>query len=272
MPVEASRGKLSGPTVKTTKTTAKQKKSAASKKASGKRAAKRLRGVRTPALLGTPPKLPIEQPLPPDILEYLAKGDITHAARGLLMEPATEKLLYLLREAQRIGEAPLRPKLVKADAHRHYLNLGVANHNLFLFVKRHGTTNTPYIKEALACYTKARKASAKEERAELDLLRAALLASSGKPKEAQRIFRKVSTDEMQANHHTATFLATYYAAMHDAPNVVVALKRAYALNPTATKGWLRVTDDFAALKENTELQALFTEWDVFGTVQKAKKK
>lgn len=256
----ASRTRPSAPAKKSTTATSSMK---------GKRVERRSqqagRGRRgkTPAIFGTPPSLPIEQPLSPEVIEYFGKGDIVHAARGLMLEPASEKSLYLLREAQRIGEAEQGTASSKEGAHQHYLSIGIANHNLYLFVKRHNVENVQYVRDALAAYAKARKAAPKAERPKIDILRSALFTSSGSGKRAQKLFAKVKPDLAHADFRWATYTATYYAAQHDLPNTMRALRAAYAEDPHATKGWLRVTDDFVGFKEETALQDLFREWKVF---------
>lgn len=265
---EAARGKLTPPAKKGTAAGAKTR--AGTPVATNKRPAARrvARGRRTPVLLGTPRALPIEQPLSPEVLEHLQRGDIVHAARGLLMEPASEKTLYLLREAQRIGEAQQTAAPKQEEAHRHYLNLGVANHNLYLFLRRHNMAHPHYVRSALAAYAKARKAATKTERSEVDLLTLALWAASGKEKIAAKRFRKLAPADFQQSFQGATYLATYYAAQRDVPHTVEALRLAHGFNPAATRGWLRVSDDFVAIKDDETLRQLFTEWEVLGSPRK----
>lgn len=276
-PAYAARAKLSQPTKKgATKVEKGKKKNKAAEKGKksvarkGKGSKRSLR--RAPAILGTPPKLPIEQPLPPDVLEALSKGDVVHAARGLLMEPPTEKSLYLLREAQRIGEDRDGVKIPKDETHRHYLNVGVANHNLFLFMKREGKTKTGYIKGALTAYAKARKSAPATEKTEVDLLTAALLASSGDNKTGEKKFRKLAKIDFTKDFRGASFIATYYAAQNDAAHAADALKRAYELNPNSTKSWLRVSDDFWQIKGDDELVRLMEEWQIFAQEKQPSKK
>lgn len=267
---EAARGRLTPPVKKGTVATGAKAKSG--KVVSGKKrptARHVTRGRRTPVLLGTPRALPIEQPLSPDILEHFRRGDIVHAARGLLMEPASEKTLYLLREVQRIGEAQQAAAPKRDEAHRHYLNLGVANHNLHLFLKRHNTPNPQYVRHALAAYAKARKAAAKAERSEVDLLTMALWAASGKEKTAAQKFRRLAAAEFQQTFQGAAYLATYYAAQRDVPHTIEALRLAHGFNAPATRSWLRVSDDFVAIKGEEALQQLFAEWEVLGSPRKA---
>lgn len=269
----AARGKLTPPAKKSSAAATKKGKSAKGAAVEKKqRGAKSRAGRRTPVLLGTPPTLPREQPLSPDVLERFANGDITHAARGLLMEPASEKTLYLLRETQRIGEAKEQHgKPVKTAAHRFYLNLGVANHNLYLFVKGRQMAHSGYVKEALAAYKKARVTAPKEERAEVDLLVAALLAASGKEKPAQKMFRKIPIARFQDTFQGAAYLVTYYAAQRDIPHTTEALRKVYALNPRGTKSWLRVSDDLTELKDEPHVKELLDEWQIFAAPTPAKK-
>lgn len=243
------------------------KKSGAKKSttAVGKRTVRAPRGRRGrgPAILGRPAVLPIELPLPPDLIEHFAKGDIEHAVRGLLLEPASEKSFYLIREAQRIGEGRTGPRPRPDEAHRYYLNLGVAHHNLYLFVKHQGKTQESYARDALLAYAKARKLAPTPERLEVDLLKAALLASSDKAKAAERIYKKNIREFPRNDFRVITYLATYYAARGDRPATMAALRQAYPMNPMAMKAWLRVSDDFAPFKNEGDWQAMMQEWQIF---------
>lgn len=261
VPAHAARGKLAPPTKKV----APSKANATQRTPQSKRIG---RNRRAPVLLGAPATLPIEQPLAPDVLDALAKGDLVHATRGLLMEPASEKSLYLLRTAQLIGETAQGLKPGRAEAHRWYLNLGIAYHNLFMFLQRQERPNTSYLRHALAAYTKARRTSnAPTDRAEADCLTAALLAASGKKAAAQRL-AKDRMENLPEDFRGGSYLVTYYAALGDAEQTASRLRKAYQQNPEAIRSWLRVTDDLAAVRTAPTMQSLLDELGIFAPVKR----
>ncbi|MBI4365213.1 MAG: hypothetical protein HY543_00165, partial [Deltaproteobacteria bacterium] len=273
-PAEAARQQLATPVKKpaATRSAKPAKRSAAAKQKAApekKTAAKKARrgrigkNRRTPALLGKPQRLPIEQPISPDIVDYLAAGDMTRAARSLFMEPATEKSLYLLRETQRIGEAAHMGRPSRPEARRFYLGLGVANHNVLLFLKRHGRPTARYARAARSAYAKARAAAPKAERAAVDILVAALDAATGKEKAAAKRFAKLPLAAFEKDLRATTYLATYFAAQKDIPHAVTAIAKAHEMSPGAIKSWLRVSDDFHAIQDAPEVKDLFSAWKIF---------
>ncbi|MBI2345437.1 MAG: hypothetical protein HYV03_00800 [Deltaproteobacteria bacterium] len=181
-----------------------------------------------------------------------------------MMEPASEKSLYLIRLLDPIVGADQHVAPSKETAYQFYLNVGMANHNLYLFLKRHDMANMTYIRSSLAAYGKARRIGTTPiDRATAEGLGAALLASSGKTKIAAKKFRRVESVLLPEAFTPACALATYYGAQGDSGRAIKALRAAYARSPVATKHWLRITDDFMTIKQDQAFAALLREWDVF---------
>ncbi len=121
--------------------------------------------------------LPVELPIPIEAVEALAKGNVDEATRMLRTESPSSRSLYLLAEMKRILDYEKDKKPPKFERHEFYQNLGIAYHNLFLFLKRNGMTNKEFYKEALKFYKKAGKSRAYSEKYEAQLLTAALKAA-----------------------------------------------------------------------------------------------
>lgn len=278
----------SAPTAKTAKTakgnspkkdakgkqTTKAEAKAKTKAAKGKPRAPESRGKRPlPALLDKPQNMPLQATIPGAVVTLLAEGEVAAAVRRLYLEPASVRGMMLIREMERIGEAQAGVKPTPGDEHHYYLNLGVAYHNLILFLKNHGAMNKKFVGKALQAYGKARREVRGAHQFEADLLTAALAASVGKTRDAERRMAKVKVDEVSKEFSGLTALISYYAAIGDVPKTIAALQQAQALDSAKQlKTWVQIGDDFQPLKNDPAFQDLLVEWTVAkGTAVQDKK-
>lgn len=221
----------------------------------------RTRKAAPPALLAQPKNMPLVSDVPMAIATLLADGEIDAASRRLYMEPASVKNIMLIREIERIMEARNAAKPSKTDAHRYYLNLGIAYHNLALFLKSKGMENRKFVQKAIAAYSKA-KTSEKKHRGEVEVLSAALDMAQGKRKAAATRFSKqVDTQDLLQTYHGSTYLATYYAAAAEADKAVAALQNAKQFDTSGNLvAWAQIGDDFTWIRNTPEFQAMLTRW------------
>ena len=124
-----------------------------------------------------------------NVIDALAKDDLNEAVIALRDQPASPKSLYLLREATRIVMYETSKKHPKrSDAHQFYQNLGIAYHNLYLFLKANGQDQPLFVKQALKFYKKSKGSATPMHKREVDAVTAALLASNGEHEKADAIF------------------------------------------------------------------------------------
>ncbi|MBI2092502.1 MAG: hypothetical protein HYT75_05890, partial [Deltaproteobacteria bacterium] len=102
----------------------------------------------------TAENIPLALPTPDEAIKALSASDLDEAIRVLRPEPPSSRSLYLLREIQRIVLYNKNKKAPKLDRHQFYQNIGVAYHNLFLFLKKHEITNENFYKMAIKFYKK----------------------------------------------------------------------------------------------------------------------
>ncbi|MBI2342738.1 MAG: hypothetical protein HYV02_00115 [Deltaproteobacteria bacterium] len=220
-----------------------------------RRTARRTPGT-TPALLAQPKNMPTVREIPGAIVTLLREGKIAIAARRLLMEPAATKSLYLIREMQRIGEAEEGMREARKGDHRGDLNLGVAYHNLFLFLKGHDVRDKRYYRKAYGAYKKARRTAGDVHREEVDVLLASLDMAAGYRRSAERRFAKqVDSEHVGMTFRGRTYLATYYAAGGDMANLLATLTAAKGLDEGAfLRQWLEISDDFGTVRDDPQFQ------------------
>ncbi len=204
--------------------------------------------------------LPVELPIPIEAVEAIAKGNIDEATRMLRTESPSSRSLYLLAEMKRILDYEKNKKPPKFERHEFYQNLGIAYHNLFLFLKRNGMTNKEFYKEALKFYKKAGKSRAYSEKYEAQLLTAALKAANGEVDEANKMFREIDPSIITDNYRGYSYLATFYSAVGNETETIESLKRAYAMNPEKIKLWVAICDDFASMRQEPAFVKMTAEW------------
>lgn len=194
------------------------------------------------------------------VIEALGNGDLDGAIIALREEKPSPKTLYLTREVSRITSFDANPKPEKKDAHKIYQNVAIAYHNLYLFLKTEDIEQDDFFKEALKYYDRARTSSKPSHRSDGLLLKAAIIASNGGIKKAEKIFSKVNTSKFKDDFESMEYMAAYYAATGDVDKALSALEDAYRLNPESTLTWLVVGDDFYAIKDDPLFQKFLIQW------------
>lgn len=220
-----------------------------------------------PALLAQPQQVPQISAVPRAVIALLEDGDLASAARRLYMAPGSTRNLMLIREMERIGESRVGIKPSPDERHRHFLNLGIAYHNLFLLLRTHADTpklskvQRRFLQKARDGYRRARKTAAPDHRAEIEVLLASLDAASGKQDRAKKYFvKKVDAKALGQSFRGATYLATYYAALGDAERTVAALQTARQYDRDATlRDWMAIADDFQPVRDTPAFQTLLQE-------------
>lgn len=220
-----------------------------------------------PALLAKPQQVPQISAVPRAVIALLEDGDLASAARRLYMAPGSTRNLMLIREMERIGESRVGVKPSPDERHRHFLNLGIAYHNLFLLLRTHADTpklskvQRRFLQKARDAYRRARKTAAPDHRAEIEVLWASLDAASGKVAAAEKYFaKKVDAKALGQSFRGATYLATYYAALGDAERTVTALQTARQYDRDATlRDWMAIADDFQPVRDTPAFQTLLQE-------------
>jgi len=202
----------------------------------------------------------VPREIPQSIVQSMADGDLSSAVIALREEPPSPKVNYLIRTATAVVLSQIGEKPAHSDEHQHFQNLGIAYHNLFLFLKARGIANSEYFDSAVKNYKKARRAGTVLHKAECDLLTAAILAANGNREKAQKMFEKIDEFMLRADFESTEYLAAYYAAMGDAPKTSDALKRAFDINPSATLAWIEVGDDFHEIESDPSYKELLASF------------
>lgn len=140
--------------------------------------------------------------------------------------------------------------------------MGIAYHNLYLFLRAHDIKQPEFVKQAKRSYAKARSNATELHKAECDVLTAALLASEGEKEKAEKLFQKIDQTALRGDFESEEYLATYFAATGDADAALDALDRTYKADPKKTVTWMLIGDDFHDLKDDPRYQALFAKWKV----------
>lgn len=193
-------------------------------------------------------------------VDALAVGDLSTALLSMREERDSPKLFYLAHQASRLLNYQMNKKIEKAEAHKTYQNIGIAYHNLYLFLKTKGIDQSTYRKEAQKFYKKARKASTPFHKVECNLLEASLLAATGEHTKAEKIYSKIDEQSLRGDFESMEYLAAYHAAQGNVSEVLAALDTAYRLNPDATLTWLAIGDDFHSIADDPQFQALLVTW------------
>ncbi len=202
-----------------------------------------------------------QKPISADVIDALARGNLNEAAIELREQPTTAKSLYLLREVTRIVMHETSKKHPKhSEAHQYYQNLGIAYHNLFLFLKANGITQEQFAENSVKFYKKAGGSATPQHKQETDLLMAAVFASNNEPDKADKVMKKVDLTKLGADFQTQEYLAAYYAARGDQDDAMESLKAAYRERPDVIMTWLAVGDDFYIIKDDPRFVALLSDW------------
>lgn len=241
------------------KTPAKTSKSATQKKtakAKTKKSAKKAPYILTPAPEIVAPEAAHTHRFSPEFNEALARGDLRQAYRDLQLEPASDKVGYMINQ---VGMA-----MGNASDHGHKLSSfdrATAWHNLYLFLARQGRPAPKFVKEAAKYYQKsARKAETADK---ANILLAALYATAGDDAKSKKYFGKVDFNTLTHNgedYNGLEYLATYYAATKQSDKAIIYLDQAYKLNPGSLLQWLHVGDDFWSIEEDTTFQDQVAQW------------
>ncbi len=196
--------------------------------------------------------------IPQGVIQAIATGDLSSAVIALREEPPSPKNNYLIRAATNVVLSQIGDRPDRSEEHQYRQNLGIAFHNLFLFLKDRGIANEEYADEALKNYKKARRAGTVLHKAECDLLTAAIYASTGDREKAGKLFDKIDEFMLRSDFESAEYLAAYYAAMGDAAKSSEAIRTAYEMNPNATLAWLEVGDDFHDIESDPVYQEMLS--------------
>lgn len=207
-----------------------------------------------------PDKIPVVEEIPEPIIAALAKGDLKGALIIMHDEKPSLKLKQLINDATRAATFDTSKKPDKSEAHKAYQNVGVSYHNLYLFLKRHNIEQKDYFKRAIKYYSKARSAATILHKSECDLLMAALYASAGDQKKAQKLFDKIDVSMMRGDLESMEYLAAYHAASGNIEEALNALEAAHNLNPDLITGWLLIGDDFAGIESDPRYTGLVDSW------------
>lgn len=203
--------------------------------------------------------IPIRLNMPIEVVNAVRDGRLEDAVREIRTAPPSYRSFYLLQEAQEIVdfEGGKRPDIL--DEHRFYQNLGVANHNLFLLLKRYNIVGKEYYKSAIKYYKKSSRTKSIFEKSEAKILRASLMAAYGKKGEAKSIFRTIPAAIFKNSFRGMIYLAAYHSAIGNKTRAIERLKQAYTLNPEQTKLWVQISDDFIDIENSPELKVLLSE-------------
>lgn len=204
--------------------------------------------------------LPVELPIPIELVETIAKGNVDEASRMLRTEAPSSRSLYLLAEMKRILDFENGNRPAKYEKHRFYQNLGIAYHNLFLFLRRNGMANKEFYDNAIKFYKKSGKSRAFSEKYESQLLTAAIMAANGEIDAAEKLFGGIDTSIITDNDRGYAYIATFYAAVENVEKTIESLKQAYIMNPGQIKLWASICDDFASMKSNPDFVRMVSEW------------
>ncbi len=199
-------------------------------------------------------------PVSPAVVEAFANDDLEVAIQALRASADCPKGRHLLRQASRIVAFEASEEPERTTAHQTWRSIGVAYHNLYLFLKAQGRTGEAFADEAHRYYKKARRKGTKLHKAECDLLLASLLGAQGEIQKANKKFSKVDLKLLKGGYEAAEYRATYHAAVDEIDEAIAALDEAYALDPERTRMWLAITDDFASIAGDTRFSQHLATW------------
>lgn len=227
--------------------------------------AKRMKYVSPPQdelQIGT---IPMVLPISVEAVNALANNNLDEAIRTLRTESPSSKSLYLIKEAQIIVNYKKNKKSPLLDKETFYQNIGIAYHNLFMFLKRNNVINKDFYKNGLKFYGRSPKP-------EQDILSASLMASYGELEKAEKLFSKIDPKSFDGDAKRLEYLATYYAAIGDAESSINKLKEAYALDNIQIPIWVEISDDFAGIENNPEFKKMTLDWKEDEIKAEAKRK
>lgn len=194
-------------------------------------------------------------------IDALAENDLNNAAIALLYDQLNDKARFILRETTRIVRFDMADKKPARDeAHSIYQNVAISYHNLYLFLLSKQVDNTVFYKKAIKYYKKAKRSGSSLHKAECDVLTASIIASSGNIKKAKKKFSKIDMGMLRWDFASAEYLAAYYSAVGDVDMAIEEIDAAYRINPSLTKAWISVTDDFNAIINNPKFIGLIASW------------
>lgn len=201
-------------------------------------------------------------PISDEVIQALAKSEIEEAVRNLRIEAGSPRALYLLRLMQGIMLYD-KGDFDKKNLHQTYQNMGIAYHNLYLFLKANSSNNDNFFAKAKGFYKKALgKCKTAEQRAEQHLLMSSLLAEHGDIKEAKKTRDKVSKTKIENNALMLEYEATYLSAINDVDGAIEALTKSSAIDPDGIISWVAVSDDFYRIKNDPKFQDLLKQLHV----------
>lgn len=238
-------------------------KSAAAKKAPTKKRSGRAHPLRSTADLGntsSPAPAADGGEISQAVVDALSTGNMSAAILVMRDEPDSPKLFSLIRAATRIVTFDMNQKVEKTEVHQTFQNIGIAYHNLYLFLKSKGIEQKEFYREALRLYRKGKGAGTPMHKADCQLLEAALLAAGGEREKAARLFAKIDDAQTRGDFESMEYLAAYYAAAGNVEGAIAAMDAAHRLNPDATLTWLAVGDDFTAIADDPQFKALLVTW------------
>lgn len=200
--------------------------------------------------------------IPVEVIDSLKESDIDGAIRNMRLEAVSPRSEYLLRQMQRIDKYEKDGTRGSGQNHRHFFNIGVAYHNLYLFLKGYNIDNETFFKNALKYYKSASRTKSPSKKNNVLLTMAALYAAHGDEKKAEKLFKKVDQTLYENQFHKYESFALFYSARGDADNAIINLKSAYDISPEHTTFWLGISDDFVQIYNNEQFKALLEKWKV----------
>ncbi|GEM_PF-5774245 len=222
---------------------------------------KNRRAERVPATRSVPvaANLPLTSQVPGAVVTFLAGNDVSSALLRLQAEPVSVKNAFLIREMQYV--LALKKDSTTDKNPDHLLRAGVANHNVFLFLRAYDESGRKFANEATRYYQKALTALPSRREDEAQVLLAALEMATGHTGSAASRFKKIDVKSLEGSFTGATYLASYYAAANDTTLTVQALQRARELdNAHQIEKWIAISDDFFNIRTSNEFQAVLTDW------------
>ncbi len=201
----------------------------------------------------------------PEAIKSLADNNLKQAASVLREQQPSDKSIYLLREINTIvmhNSYDYRPK--RYDSYEFYKSVGIAYHNLFLFLKTKGIFQKEFQKKARKFYKRSRRFAGPLDKPEVNILMAALWAARKKAKhqhKAERLINKVDLSKLKYDYQIQECLAAYYAAQRNVAKTIKALRKAYPGRTKTLLQWIYVGDDFYFIKADPRFKALLNEWN-----------
>lgn len=206
------------------------------------------------------PAVPMRSQVPRAAAALLAHGDLMAAYQRLQMAPESLRNRHLMGEVQRVAQHSRGLAKVSDDQRKYYRDLGIAYHNLLLFLQGEAMWSKNFYRKAHRAYARATRKSNPVARAEIELLRAAIDMSAGKQKPALRRFtRRVDQQQLEGHFTGLAYLAGYHAAAGSTDDAIAALQRARTLDTKNQLGtWISIGDDFTPITNTTAFRTFQT--------------